>query len=57
MSCLKRGSNPGPLAPQSNTLTTTPHSLKQLGPLYFVVVLFCWVFAHFWPLNGLGGHK
>ena len=34
-SCLELGLNPGPLAPQSNTLTATPHSLKQFWVLLF----------------------
>ena len=49
--CLQRGSNPGPLAPQSNTLTTEPCSLKQSGPFLFEVVSFCSVFGHFQPLT------
>ena len=49
--CLGLGSNPGPLAPQSNTLTTEPRSLKQFGHFYFEVVSFCSVFGHFQPLT------
>ena len=56
-SCLERESNPEPLALQSDTLTTMPHSLKEFRPFYFEVVSFCSVFGHFGSLNGLGGHK
>ena len=53
--CLGRESNPGPLAPQSNTLTTEPRSLKRFGPFYFDLVTFCSVFWPFWPSNGIRG--
>ena len=49
--CLGRGSNPRPLAPQSNTLTTEPCSQKPSGPFYLEVVSFCSVFGHFQPLT------
>ena len=56
-SYLGPGLNPGPLAPQSDTLTTMPSSLKEFVAFYFEVVSFCSVFGHFRPLNGLRGHK
>ena len=38
--CLGQGSNSGPLAPQSNTLTTEPSGPKQFGHFYFEIVSF-----------------
>ena len=50
---LGQGLNPGPLAPQSNTLTTEPRSKKQFVHFYFDVVLFSSVFGHFQPFMDL----